>query len=295
MEFVRELTPGMEGEDVRYIKERLFELGYYTPNITAIRNSAFGNDTAAAVKKFQDKNFDAYGTIGPMTWNAIENAEPLPAPSAEDMPAHIGAVAQAAISSELGGVSAVRRSIVLDALAFAFDVAVPAQYPLSFYIRGGNLYNTDLTPNVMTAAKLKTYFGKSSYAQYFDGGRKEMMQAASEAAGYSITGADCSGGVVGLLRHAGVVNAGFDLSADGFNAATNNYPHVERAALRPADILHRTGHVGFYVGGGYAVEWVGGAYGCQLTKVDDRRVYNFLTGKSSRFSAWQHFLSPRYY
>ncbi|MEG0494406.1 MAG: peptidoglycan-binding domain-containing protein [Raoultibacter sp.] len=34
--------------------------------------------------------------------------------------------------------------------------------------------------------------------------------------------------------------------------------------------LHKSGHVGYYVGGGYAVEWKGFAYGCVKTKVVGR-------------------------
>ena len=34
--------------------------------------------------------------------------------------------------------------------------------------------------------------------------------------------------------------------------------------------LHKSGHVGYYVGGGYAVEWKGFAYGCVKTKVAGR-------------------------
>ncbi len=34
--------------------------------------------------------------------------------------------------------------------------------------------------------------------------------------------------------------------------------------------LHKSGHVGYYVGGGYAVEWRGFAYGCVKTKVAGR-------------------------
>ena len=35
--------------------------------------------------------------------------------------------------------------------------------------------------------------------------------------------------------------------------------------------LHTDGHVGYYVGNGYAVEWRGFSYGCVRTKVKDRR------------------------
>ena len=109
-----------------------------------------------------------------------------------------------------------------------------------------------------------------------------------------ITGADCSGGVVGLLRHAGVVSEKFDLSADGF-AASARYQKIEQTALKPADLLHKSGHVGLYVGAGYAVEWMGGAYGCQLTALDQRRGWNFVKGTTDRFGSWTGFLRPTYY
>ena len=35
--------------------------------------------------------------------------------------------------------------------------------------------------------------------------------------------------------------------------------------------LHTDGHVGYYVGNGYAVEWRGFSYGCVRTKVKDRK------------------------
>lgn len=34
--------------------------------------------------------------------------------------------------------------------------------------------------------------------------------------------------------------------------------------------LHKSGHVGYYIGGGYAVEWKGFSYGCVRTKVSGR-------------------------
>lgn len=34
--------------------------------------------------------------------------------------------------------------------------------------------------------------------------------------------------------------------------------------------LHKSGHVGYYIGGGYAVEWKGFSYGCVKTKVEGR-------------------------
>ena len=109
-----------------------------------------------------------------------------------------------------------------------------------------------------------------------------------------ITGADCSGGVVGLLRHAGVVKPKFDLSADGF-AASGSTQKIAQEELLPADLLHKSGHIGLYVGGGFAAEWMGGAYGCQLTKLTNRRGWNFVKHTNDRFGAWTSFLRPNWY
>ena len=120
-----------------------------------------------------------------------------------------------------------------------------------------------------------------------------MMERAV-LANSAITGADCSGGVVGLLRHAGVVRPDFDLAADGF-ASSRSYVHIDAAELQPADLLHKSGHIGIYAGGGYGVEWMGGAYGCQLTKINARRGWNFVKGRPDRFSAWTTLLRPKSY
>lgn len=292
MDFTRELTVGMNGDDVKHIKDSLLKLGL----LHASTHSTFGNDTKAAVEAFQ-KARSVTGAVDQSTWEAIEAAvEAMPEAPASDgsMPGNIGSAAAAAISASLSGVSEKRKGIVLDALQFAFDLEVPQDYPLSFYIRGGNLYDKDLSLHIMTAARCNSYFSKSAYAQYFDGGRKEMMLAACAARGYVISGADCSGGVVGLLRHARVVSSGFDLSADGFNSS-GSYTHISRVELSPGDLVHKSGHIGIFVGGDYAVEWMGGAYGCQLTKLSSRKGYSFITKRTGSMGAWQNFLRPRFY
>jgi hypothetical protein len=120
-----------------------------------------------------------------------------------------------------------------------------------------------------------------------------MMERAVRA-NPSITGADCSGGVVGLLRHARVVSKGFDLSANGFFASAS-CKKIDQSALQPADLLHKSGHIGLYAGGGYAVEWMGGAYGCQLTRLSTRRGWNFVKSKLDKSGDWTGFLQPGYY
>ena len=52
MNYTRQLEKGMNGADVRYIKDCLFELGYYALSIKKITSSTFGNDTVDAVEKY---------------------------------------------------------------------------------------------------------------------------------------------------------------------------------------------------------------------------------------------------
>ncbi|MEN6339601.1 MAG: peptidoglycan-binding domain-containing protein [Clostridiaceae bacterium] len=292
MNFITTRRRGDSGQDVLVAKQRLFELGCYDPSIASVSSETFGSDTRAAVRKFQrTQGLEADGIIGPLTWAALFG-ESTPAPVVDTgLPANISQAAAEAILRDLSSVSATRRAIVIDALQYAYDPAVPAKYPLSLYIRGGNLYNTDLQPNVITLARIAS--GAARQPEYYDGGRQEMMEHAVRA-NPSITGADCSGGVVGLLRHAQVVKAKFDLSADGFNQSSS-YLKIDKADLAPADLLHKPGHLGLYAGGGYGVEWMGGAYGCQLTRVSARRGWNFVKDKLDKSGNWTDFLHPKYY
>ena len=52
MELTRNLRYGMEGEDVRELKERMLSLGCYAPAVTRLTNCRFGADTRAAVRAF---------------------------------------------------------------------------------------------------------------------------------------------------------------------------------------------------------------------------------------------------
>ena len=290
----RTLRLGVAGDDVWQMKQRLMERECYPSSLSQLRTNVFGQDTLRAVRVFQTgAGLAADGVVGPLTWVALFPEEVVAAVPLErgNIPQQIGDCAAGAIFSELKEQSEIRQTIVLDALQFAYDRNLPSQYPTSLYIRGGNLYNTDLTPNVITLSRIST--GAKRQPDYYDGGRREMMEEAVRN-NPEITGADCSGGVVGLLRHAGVVSEKFDLSADGF-AASARYQKIEQSALKPADLLHKSGHVGLYAGAGYAVEWMGGAYGCQLTALDQRRGWNFVKGTTDRFGSWTGFLRPTYY
>lgn len=300
MELTRMLRRGSVGADVLALKRRLFELGCYGGTISGVTHNHFGRQTLDAVWVFQrDHGLEVDGIVGPLTWAALfpetlASAAPGGTETANvrsKIPANIGGAAAALIAASLAGETEKRRSIVLDALSFAFDPDVPSDYPLSLYIRGANLYAPDLAPMVVTLSRIAS--GAKRQPKYYDGGRREMMERAVRA-NSAITGADCSGGVVGLLRHASVVSGGFDLAADGF-AASARMKRISQGELRGADLLHTSGHVGLYAGGGYAVEWMGGAYGCQLTKLAARRGWNFVTGRFDKRGAWTRFLRPAYY
>ena len=67
------LYKGKSGEDVKALQERLRELNY----LTATPDGIFGRYTEAAVIAFQNaNNLTADGIVGPLTWAALENAEP---------------------------------------------------------------------------------------------------------------------------------------------------------------------------------------------------------------------------
>jgi hypothetical protein len=69
---------------------------------------------------------------------------------------------------------------------------------------------------------------------------------------------------------------------------------VQTNSPQPADLAWKSGHIGLYVGGGYVVEWVGGAYGCQLTKAN-RKVFNFVDGKLHTMGKWSAYGDPKIY
>lgn len=296
MDWKRTLHHGMHGLDVLWIKRQLFALGYYAPELTSIEKDRFGADTQRAVRAFQRENRDENGAwlpvdgvIASRTWSAIVRATQSAA--VLTLPENIGKRAAAAIAPELARISSLRQELVLHALSFAYDPLAPSAYPHSLYIRGGNLYNTDLRINVITPARIEA--GAKRQPEYYSQGRKEMMLAAVRA-DPSTTGADCSGGIVGLMRHFELVAPAFDATADLLSGDRYSTA-IKKEALRAGDWVGRTQHIGIYVGGGYVVEWMGGAYGCQLTQLDARRGFRFTTHQLMRQSPWTRFRRPDAY
>ncbi len=286
----------MQGADVRHCKDALFELGYYASSILILTNDRFGTATLAAVRRFQHANTDADGNrlrvdgiIGIRTWNALETAM-LALEIDAALPDNISSTAKAAITPDLARVSEARRAFVLEALSYAYDPLVPAAYPHSLYIRGANLYSAELVRTPITAARIVS--GAKAQPQYFDGGRKEMMLAAVKQ-NPEISGADCSGGIVGLMRAHKFVKNTFDATADALASAYATT--IAKSALKAGDWVGRSGHIGIYAGGGYVVEWMGGSYGCQLTRLTARKGYDFITGKIASRPVWTRYRRPKAY
>lgn len=185
------------------------------------------------------------------------------------------------VEKALSEADPLRQAIVREALAYAWDPEseTVAAFPKSLYLWGGNLYGPDLAPNYPTTAEISLLALKKP--AFFDQGRKEMMlQALQNAAslGDKLTGADCSGAVVGIWRKLGLVKPRFDAVANLLLSPPISYP-VNRKTLLPGDLVGFDGHVGIYAGDNRAIEWVGGAYGCQLTRLGDRRCWNFTERK----------------
>lgn len=305
MTFTKNLRHMATGADVKHMKDALVALGYLQKST----HSLFGDDTLAAVRAYQRTHRDTEGrplavdgVIGRKTWAAIERdraaldgeqagEKPEPGEGAPDLPENIGPAAAAAIGAALRGVSGQRQALVRHALAFAYDPEVPAAYPHSLYIRGGNLYNADLGINTITRARIEA--GAKRQPEYYSGGSRDMMLRAVEQRP-GITGADCSGGIVGLLRHFRFTAPGFDATANSL-CANGHSTAIGRDDLRPGDWVGRDGHIGLYAGGGYVVEWMGKLYGCQLSKLDNRRGYDFVGRRMRGRGGWTKFRRPKYY
>lgn len=299
MKLTRNLKRYMTGDDVRWVKDYLFVMGCYDSGVTKITNSRYGNDTYKAVKAFQKANGltvdGIYGQKSHAKLLAIINKK-------DDVKEYVSAAsysrisetARKAINTALSAVTKDRREFVLEALKYATDASIAAtfEYPSSLYIRGGNLYNTDGKVNVITEKYLVNTYAKK-YASYCTSGRLEMMKKTVKA-NPNITGADCSGGIVGFLRYFGHVKSTFDTTANNFLG--NSYSTaIKKTELTAGDFVGKSGHICLYAGGGYMIEWAGGAYGCQLTEVSNRRCWDFVKKKIVKMASCTKYRVPKWF
>lgn len=315
MKFRRTIVKGMSGSDVLYIKKKLFDLGMYSDKIKRIISNKFRQDSVEATKNFQNTYdsvcegpLEVTGTIYEACWDAIEAAargeikpkdDPDPTPTPEPEPPSpepvkglldsytwIKASKRKAIEKDLLNTSEMRRNICLEILKYAFDPDNRSGNDArALYMWGGNLYNTDLKLNIATATKIEV--GAKRYPDKYDGGRKEWMLS-EVAKNPNLPASDCSGMEVGWLRKFKITNNKFDVNANALGSEQYSVLRT-KAEMQPATFAHRDGHIGTYVGGGYIVEFVGGAYGCQLTARDKRKVWNFVEKRTQTMSDWKDY------
>lgn len=310
MKFTRNLKLNMSGEDVLYIKKKLFDLGYFAKNIKKVSSKTFRKDTLNAVIFFQGRNKDKYnrdlvtdGIIGELTWEAIEriHAKMLEEDNKEmenpvandildiiDTYKHISADKRKAIKNELRTVSELRQKIVVEILNYAYDKDVPGNVR-ALYMIGGNLYNKDLTLNIPTEEKIKSQ--AKSRPDYYDGGRANWMiqQIRRDP---DMPASDCSGMEVGYMRKHGLVSKSFDATANTLTTNSIYSTKIKKNELKPGDWVGKDGHIGTYVGGGYVVEFYGGAYGCQLTPLSPRKGWDFVSRILRTGGAWTRYRRP---
>ena len=203
-------------------------------------------------------------------------AAPRPNAPWIDPEAGVGEDALQAVAQALQSVSPLRRQLV-EALPFCYDPHGPqvAAFPKSLYIWGANLYGPDGDLYCPTSASVELLAARKP--AFFSGGRREMMLSALQNAaslGAPLSGADCSGAIVGLWRRFGLVEGRFDAIANKLLHEPLSRP-IQKADLLPGDLVGFDGHVGLYAGAGRVVEWAGGAYGCQLTRLTGRCCWSF--------------------
>ena len=304
MEIKRTLRYLSSGEDVRWLKDWLFNNGFYAKKVKKITNNIYGNDTVKAVKNYQKKyNLNVDGVFGPKSREKLENI----LKSVEEQKAtveyvksktypRISETVRAAINEGLNNsaVTKIRRDVVLEALKYATDASIASKfdYPSSLYIRGGNLYNKDLTLNVISESYLNGKY-KKTYASYCTNGRLEMMLKAVKA-NPKITGADCSGGIIGILRKFKLISNSTDATANGL-CGSGYSTTINKVDLTAGDFVGTNGHICLYVGGGYMVEWAGGEYGCQISKVSDRRCYSYTKKRMVKLGTCARYRRPKVY
>ena len=303
IKYTRVLKLGMSGNDVKYMKDCLFKLKYYSKDITKISNNTFGNDTEKAVKIYQKENKDTSGRtlvvdgkIGEKTWYAIERdyevgkVKPDVPSSLLDNYTHISVDKREKIEAEIKNISKLRQEIILEILNYAYDKDVPGDVR-ALYIFGANLYDTNLKINYADEAEINR--ASRSNPQYFNNGRKEWMKEQVKR-NPKLPASDCSGMEVGYLRKHKLVSNTFDTTAN--NLCSDKCSSViSKDNLKPGDWVGFNGHIGTYVGAGYVVEFAGGAYGAQLTKLDDRELYDFIKKKVVNGSKWSKFRQPKYF
>lgn len=288
--YSRIIKKGTSGTDVMSVKSFLFIMGFYPENITRITHNKCGNDTVKAIKNFQEK----YGLVvdGLCGKDTLSYINALMFITTKDNNG-ISLETLATIFKDLQVTDDIRADLCIEALTECVEplIAKNGVLPKSLYIRGGNLYNTDLKKNIITLDSLVTY--KKRYSGYCTNGRYDFMKSVVEK-NPNVSGADCSGGLVGLFRKFSLKDKKFDTTANSM-LGTGYSKSTSKSKLEPADFCGKPGHIGLYVGGGYCVEWAGGEYGCQLSGDSKRKLWSYTKKKYRTLSSWNKWRKPTFY
>lgn len=299
LRFTRNIELEMSGKDVVYVKESLLSLGYYPISVTSIEDDVFDKDTVNAIKSFQeDRGLEVDGTINRSTWRAIEKMmAPLllekQSPSKENKSLlddynHIDALKRKNIEIDLLQAKDIQRKICLEALNYVYDNDFPSSLR-ALYIFGENLYDENGKLSVASVEKIKSNALK--YPGYFNAGRKEWMIEQVKTNG-NLPMSDCSGLCVGCLRKHGLVASDFNGTIKSF---LKDSVKIDKSELKPGDWVFNLNHMGIYVGAQYVVEFYGGAQACQLTHLEERKIYDFIAKKLINGNEWTDFRRPKYY
>ena len=273
--------PYMRGPDVLLLQKQLNILIDPTtllPFFQGELDGIYGPITNDAVLRFQKyAGIKVDGTVGPETRAAINKAiaeqskgplDPL------DFP-YVSPTVISEVNIALVGETQLRIDLVAETLHWV--------WPCGQYIIGANLYKPDLTVQVPTVEYINERAAKRP--AFFTGGRKEFMikhYLECVKKGIPQGCADCSGLLVGIWRKFQVVSRTFDATA---NSIYRNYcKNISKNSLRPADCLFRKTsngipHMGMYLGSQWTIEAVGGAYGIQISKLNNHEVRNQMTSK----------------
>ena len=158
-------------------------------------------------------------------------AAPKPNAPWIDPEAGVGEDALKSVTEALADVAPLRRQLVEAALPFAFDPhgEHTAAFPKSLYLWGANLYGPDKELYCPTSATVELLAARKP--AFFDGGRREMILSALQNAaslGDPLSGADCSGAIVGLWRKFGLVDGKFDAIANKLLTGTRQFVKLQR-------------------------------------------------------------------
>ncbi len=223
--------PYMEGDKVRELQILLIKHGYSVGGAGA--DGKFGPDTDEAVRAFQQaKSLDVDGKVGDKTWAAL----------CADADAVTGTITGKQLAAIFERFHAEKRGYV--------------------YGAQGELYTQELAEKWHARAKAgsKSVPSGRDKDSYFVGDCSKWIGTYVD---------DCSGSIVDAIRQ--YIPDYADRTANGFKAGFKVGGTIGTLPERPGVALWYSGHIGVYVGDGYAIEFRGTDYGCVRTKVFERK------------------------